>query len=156
MPGWVRHCTLTLALLLAAPAAGAGSLDCWLLEGHDLDQAREQGLCQDAFSRNSQAGEPPVILAPSAPIPARKPDPPPHKPVRTVSRSAKATTSAQASRVVRPARTAKADADFGTRFRNDWNALMRLFAEGGPSGPGSQPANGGPASTPQHLSRTGR
>ncbi|WP_448204482.1 hypothetical protein [Azospirillum sp. sgz302134] len=168
MAGRVRRCALMLALLQGAlfqaallptaSVAEAGSLDCWLLDGGDLDQAREQGLCQDAFSRNSETGKAPEVAAPGAPIPGRKPPPPSEKPVRAVSRTSKVTTTnAQASRVVRPAgRADTADADFGTRFQRDWSALMRLFRDGGPHGPSSAPPNGGPASTPTHMSRNDR
>lgn len=166
MPGRVRRSTLMLALLLAATTGAskggfgaeastvASNVDCWLLEGSDLDHARDQGLCQDAFSRNSRAGEPPVVTAPAAPIPGRKPTPP-EKPVRTVSRSAKAKTTVQASQVVRPARTASAEGgtDFGTQFRRDWNSLMRALGAGGAST--GTAGNGSTTSTPAHMSRNG-
>ncbi|MBK3802979.1 hypothetical protein GAY33_27915, partial [Azospirillum brasilense] len=50
---WRSQCgALTLALFLtapiqSAPAAGAGSVDCWLLDGEALTQARESGWCKD-------------------------------------------------------------------------------------------------------------
>lgn len=162
MPGRVRRGALMLALLVAATVGGAGrgfgadggNVDCWLLEGGDLDRARDQGLCQDAFSLNSRSGEPPVVLAPAAPIPDRKPAPP-VKTVRAETRAAKSRTTAQASRVVRPARPAqKGGTDFGTQFRRDWDSLMHALAGGGPFAGGSQPA--GADSVPTHMSRNGR
>src|SRR3712207_6130449 len=90
MPLRIRCGALTLALLTAAPAASAASVDCWLLEGSALSQAHAQGLCQDAFSRNSRSGEPPTIMAPAAPTPAKKPSPPEAKAKRTAARVAKA------------------------------------------------------------------
>lgn len=163
MPGRVRRGALMLALLVTATVGGAGrgfgadagNVDCWLLEGGDLDQARDQGLCQDAFSRNSRSGEPPVVTAPAAPIPGRKPTPP-AKTVRAETRAAKTRTTAQASQVVRPARPApQGGADFGTQFRRDWNSLMHALAGGGPFSGGSQPASAN-ASVPPHMSRNGR
>ncbi|MBK3777747.1 hypothetical protein GAY31_27080, partial [Azospirillum brasilense] len=71
---WRSQCgALTLALLLTAPihpapAAAAGSVDCWLLDGDALTRAREGGWCKDAFSRNSQTGEAPVVTVTAAPL----------------------------------------------------------------------------------------
>ena len=163
MPGRVRRGAWMLALLLAVAAtsasgnahgADAGSIDCWLLEGDGLDRARDQGLCQDAFSRNSRAGEPPVIIAPAAPTPARKP-PPPAKVTRAETRSAKSRTTVRASQVVRPAKAGTSGGtDFGSQFRRDWNSLMHALAGDAPVSAGSQRAGGD--STPAHMNRNGR
>ncbi|AWJ88840.1 hypothetical protein Sp245p_03085 [Azospirillum baldaniorum] len=134
---WRSQCgALTLALFLTAPihpapAAAAGSVDCWLLDGDALTRAREGGLCKDAFSRNSQTGEAPVVTVTAAPLPARKPDPPPKKRVVTVQRKAKAQPDSQAAAIVRPAGRSGtvAEVDFGTQFKRDWNALMKKLLE---------------------------
>jgi len=53
-------CALSAALLCAASAGQAETLDCWLLDGKRLEQARQQGTCADAFARNTDAApEPP-------------------------------------------------------------------------------------------------
>ena len=56
----VRRCALGGALALATVAApsvsGAQVVDCWLLDGHALEQSRAQGACLDAFARNSGTG----------------------------------------------------------------------------------------------------
>ncbi len=134
---WRFRCgaPLTLALFLTVsptPAAQAeGSVDCWLLDGEALTQAREDGLCGDAFSRNSQTGAAPVVTVTAAPLPARKPTPPPKKRAVTVQRKAKAQPDSQAAAIVRPASQGKsvAEADFGTQFKRDWNALMKKLFE---------------------------
>ncbi|MBP2313753.1 hypothetical protein [Azospirillum soli] len=124
--------TLLTTALTMAPTARAASVDCWLLDGDKLDQARDRGLCQDAFSRNSKAGSPPVITAKAAPIPTAKPTPP----KRTASK-AKSTRTAKAppprsnlSTASAPARPA--DVDFLTQFQRDWNSLMKALGAEAP------------------------
>ncbi len=50
----IRCGALTLALLSAAPVGRAQAIDCWLLDGGMLAQARTQGRCLDAFARDSR------------------------------------------------------------------------------------------------------
>lgn len=98
--GALRIGTVSLLLMSAASVctgpAGAQAIDCWLLDQDGLARARERGLCQDAFARNTQAGGPAggqtvvipkrhdgeVAATPPAPSPA-KPPPAPAKPKRT-------------------------------------------------------------------------
>lgn len=125
------------ALLVAAPAARAASVDCWLLDGAKLEQARDQGLCQDAFSRNSQTGSPPAVTAPvvvakAAPLPPAKPTPPKRtaskpKPIRTAKAPPPRTNLSTASAPARPA-----DVDFLTQFQRDWNSLMKALGADSP------------------------
>ncbi|AWK87608.1 hypothetical protein DEW08_16530 [Azospirillum thermophilum] len=130
---------MILLAALGAPSARAGeadranpgpeNVDCWLLGEDRRAAAREQGLCGDAFARNSQPGQPPVLTVPAAPLPAAKPEPPPDKP-RRVARTgsgSKATqrwsSSASSSQAMRSTRTG----DFFTDFRNDFDSLMTLL-----------------------------
>ncbi len=100
--GALRSGTLSLLLMSAASVctgqAGAQAIDCWLLDQDGLARAHERGLCQDAFARNTRAGEPAggqtvvipkrhdgeVAAMPPAPSPA-KPPPAPAKPKRTTT-----------------------------------------------------------------------
>ncbi|WP_431855902.1 hypothetical protein [Azospirillum sp.] len=59
MARMVRCCAVALALFSFGSACGAETLDCWLLTGNALEQARHQGLCLDSFARNTTDATPP-------------------------------------------------------------------------------------------------
>ena len=136
MPWRMGVCALALVaatFLAAAPSARAASVDCWLLDGDRLDRARDRGLCQDAFSRNSKAGSPPVVTAKAAPIPTAKPTPPPKRTAAKAksSRTAKAhpprNNLSTASAPTRPA-----EVELLTQFQRDWNSLMEALGAESP------------------------
>ncbi len=137
------------ALLIATPpasAARAGGVDCWVLDGAALDQARGQGMCGDAFSRNTHPGAPPFLprtdgaaagVGTNGTTMATFPAPDPKRasstriaPEPARPRAAKAKRPAEPSSEGRPARAAisgRARTDFVASFRRDWSALMRAL-----------------------------
>lgn len=148
------------------PGNAPRSVDCWLLDGDRLAQARDQGLCGDAFSRNSGGTAPPVVAtdggtagrlgeAAAATVP-----PPPRKPAAPAAVRKKAPAVKAGKRVPVPSahRTARPvrgdEGDFFTRFGKDWNDLVRAV-EGVLSGkpppgkpPPGKPPSGHPPSGP--------
>ena len=94
----LRIGALSLLMMSAASAcagqASAQAIDCWLLDQDGLARAHERGLCEDAFARNTRAGEPAggqTVVIPKrhdgevAAIPPAKPPPAAAKPKRTTA-----------------------------------------------------------------------
>jgi len=137
-------------LIIAAPpalAARAGGVDCWVLGGAALDRARGQGLCGDAFSRNTHPGAPPILARSdwaangagtngtamaTFPAPGSKPangtrtTPEPARPrAAKAKRSAEPSSEGRRAHAAGPGRGSRTD--FMSNFRRDWRALLRAL-----------------------------
>lgn len=146
MPGTARFIAAAVALITTmlshSPASGNAIADCWLMDETKRMEAAEQGLCQDAFARTGDAGEPPAVAVPTAPIPAEKPQPPAKRigrnrlpmAVASSGSSISASNSMESSRPSRPR-----EFDFFGNLRRDLNSVMDLLADGSS---GTRPARG--------------
>lgn len=116
--GWVWAAMLAGAM---AGEARAASVDCWLLDGDRKAQAVAAGLCDDAFSRNSKPGEPPVAAPP------RKPDAKPA--LKPASLRRPPVSGGSHGTPARLPRDGSGDG-FASRFQRDFGALVDRLGGG--------------------------
>lgn len=157
--GWLGAAMLTMTTLVTG-VGEAGAADCWLLDESRREQAADQGLCGDAFSRNSQAGTQVGALPLPAPL-AKPPSGPSAKPAAKAPSKTAPTqarnTGPHTARTI-PARPphggASSGGDFFTNFQRDFSSLVDLLA-GKPSTAGRRRTDG-TASLPSHMDHSGR